>query len=186
MVSHVSNKVIGFSGISLGYAEAGVQSDRIYNNTIIGGNTTGSAIFIPTNGGGKETDTVIIKNNIIVQDSGSRSYMSFCGMSTYTYKDIDYNNYWSHNPSDYAYMVDSTSHGITWTAWKAKGFDAHSDTGRVTFQNIWGTNATDYRLSSGSAGIDDGTDLSAYFTTDILGTVRPRNAIWDKGAFEFY
>jgi hypothetical protein len=64
------------------------------------------------------------------------------------------------------------------------GYDAHSNIGSVNFVNPWGANITDYLLDAGSAGINTGTNLSTYFTTDILGTTRPQGTTWDRGAFE--
>ena len=168
-----------YAGITMyRYDDTKHLSARIFNNTFVGGMPAVNSMDLYT------MDTVIVKNNIVVNDSGARNYIKFRGMSTYTYKDIDYNHYWSHNLSGDPYVTDSLNHGVDWGTWQGKGYDTHSDTGTVSFANIWGTDASDYMLSSGSAGIDAGTDLSAYFTTDILGTARPRGAGWDKGALE--
>jgi hypothetical protein len=43
-----------------------------------------------------------------------------------------------------------------------------------------------YALSSLSPAINTGTDLSAYFTTDIIGTIRPQGGAWDIGAYEYF
>jgi hypothetical protein len=40
-------------------------------------------------------------------------------------------------------------------------------------------------LAAGSGPIDIGLDLSSYFTTDILGTLRPQGLAWDIGAYEY-
>ena len=52
------------------------------------------------------------------------------------------------------------------------------------FQDIWADSINAYKLVEGSAGIDEGTDLSAYFTTDINGVTRPVGAGWNLGAVE--
>ena len=156
-------------------------SARIYNNTIVTNMTPAGAItFISA------LDTVIIKNNIVVHDSGAREYLGFSGASinSTTYKDIDYNHYWSHNPSGGdPYIKDSTNHSVSWNTWKGWGYDAHSDTGVVSFANLLGTNVTDYEPTAGSNCIDTGTPISI-FDTDIEGTLRPQRSAWDKGAFE--
>ncbi|MCE9586679.1 hypothetical protein K8R04_05230, partial [Candidatus Uhrbacteria bacterium] len=43
----------------------------------------------------------------------------------------------------------------------------------------------DFRLRPGSALIDAGANLSADFTTDIVGRTRPASGPWDIGAFEY-
>jgi len=57
---------------------------------------------------------------------------------------------------------------------------AHNTT---QFTNVTG-GSENYLLPSGSALIDAGTDLSATFTNDIDGTVRPQNSVYDVGADE--
>jgi hypothetical protein len=100
------------------------------------------------------------------------------------YAKIDYNHYWSKNPSDEPYIVIATSNPQPrWGTWQAMGYDTHSDTGIVHFANMWGTNAMDYEPTAGSNCIDTGTPISI-FDTDIEGTLRPQGASWDKGAFE--
>jgi hypothetical protein len=43
----------------------------------------------------------------------------------------------------------------------------------------------DFKLKTGSPGIDTGTSLSPIFNQDIIGTVRPQGAAWDRGAYEY-
>jgi hypothetical protein len=43
----------------------------------------------------------------------------------------------------------------------------------------------DYHLTTSSSAVRRGVDLSAYFTTDIDGSARPRGSAWSIGAFEF-
>jgi len=45
--------------------------------------------------------------------------------------------------------------------------------------------ACDFSLQAGSVLIDNGVDLSAYFTTDYAGTSRPQGIAWDIGAYEY-
>ena len=45
--------------------------------------------------------------------------------------------------------------------------------------------STDLHLNAGSNGIDDGIDMSPYFTTDFDGISRPQGSAWDIGAYEY-
>jgi hypothetical protein len=156
-------------------------SARIFNNTIVVNTYHGIATWFDN------LDTLIFKNNLALCDSvGASALYTHSGLGYITYKDIDYNQYYLNGRS---IKIDTASGGgsATWAQWKAldgNKYDQHSDTGNtVTFAKLWGTNPTDYKLVSGSAGINQGTDLSAYFTTDILGTSRPQGTAWDMGAF---
>ena len=45
--------------------------------------------------------------------------------------------------------------------------------------------AGDFKLQSGSPGIDQGANLSTLFTTDMAGVTRPQNGAFDIGAYEY-
>ena len=154
-------------------------SARIFNNTIVTGRLTTNSMIVGV------MDTMVIKNNIIVHDSGTTAYINFDDIydARTIYKDIDYNHYWSNNAVA-ANMVDVVSHAVSWGDWQALGYDTHSDTSTISFVSIWDSTALAYKLMTGSDGIDHGTDLSAFFTTDILGVTRPKGEAWDKGALE--
>src|ERR1035437_10152183 len=176
-VSHESQPIIIQSDVGTSH-----QSLRVFNNTIVLGNSTTARFLMVGN-----IDTLIAKNNIVCADSGIQfMYGLYDDASDYNnipYKDIDYNQLWARGG------IGTKMYGGGYTynfgGWKALGYDAHSDTGMVSFVNKWGTNATDYKLVTGSKGIDRATDLSTYFTTDILGTTRPIGAAWEMGAFQF-
>lgn len=57
-----------------------------------------------------------------------------------------------------------------------------SVTGSPSFTNA---GSGDFSLQSGSTARDAGSDLSATLTTDIIGTTRPQNGIFDIGAYEY-
>ena len=73
---------------------------------------------------------------------------------------------------------------ILFPEWQSLGYDTQSSVDSVYFANSWGGDISDWGLSSDSPGVDDGVDLSEYFTTDILGVERPKGAAWDIGALE--
>ena len=153
------------------------QSLRVFNNTIVLGNSTTARFLMCGN-----IDTLIAKNNIISADSGIQfMYGLYDDASDYNnipYKDIDYNQLWARNG------IGTKMYGGGYTynfgGWKALGYDAHSDTSLVTVANMWGGNILDYKLTN---NIYEGTDLHSFFTTDILGRNRPQGG-WHKGALE--
>ena len=165
------------------------QSLRVFNNTIVLGNSTTARFLMCGN-----IDTLIAKNNIVVADSGIQfMYGLYTDASNYnniTYKDIDYNQLWARNGIG-TKMYGGGAFYYTFGAWKtylqsigAVGYDANSDTSSVSFVNKWGTNATDYKLVNGSTGVNTGVDLSNIIpATDILGRNRPQGG-WHKGALE--
>jgi hypothetical protein len=153
---------------------------QIYNNTLI---AKSHYPFFASN-----LDTLIFENNICIIDA-PKSGISVMGLGGgglglygLGYKVFDYNQYFQRGQ---AIRIDTGAYYHTiWAQWKALGYDAHSDTGIVNFANIWGTDASYYKLATGSTDIDGGTDLSAYFTIDIVGTTRPLSTKWDRGALQ--
>jgi hypothetical protein len=139
-------------------------SAQIYNNTII----SKSHYTLET----VNLDTLIFKNNICVIDSGSSSISviglgtSGLGLSGLGYKSFDYNQYFQRgNPI----RIDTGAfYHTTWAQWKVLGYDAHSDTGIVNFVNIWGTNATDYKLKSSTTPVE----LTSFSGVFINNSVR--------------
>ena len=153
-------------------------SARIFNNTIV----TGDNPAVPMSIG--DLDTVIIKNNIIVNDSGAVQFLKFKNIkvANIPYKDIDYNHYWSRGKSSNSYIQDSNT-CIYWSSWQLLGYDTHSDTNSVSFSNIWGAHISDYKPSVKSNCVNTGIPISL-FNCDIEGTLRPQGSGWDKGALE--
>ena len=176
------------TGITIQYIYGGGGSPhhtaRIYNNTII---TKG--IFLAM----YDTDTLMIKNNILINASNSSSQICI-GLDSLSFSEtpvlqVDYNHYWRWMGTN-SHFISARSGGGTYysafTDWKASNggiYDQHSDTGSVSFVNLWGTNAMDYKLTIGSMGIDQGTNLSSIFTNTYDGITR--SGTWDMGAFEF-
>ena len=157
------------------------QSLRVFNNTIVLGNSSTAIPFFLGH-----IDTLEIKNNIVVADSGVKFMYGFYGsgdnLGLIPSKSITNNRLWARGGIGNKMYSEAS---LNWGAWKSLGYDAQSDTGMVSFVNKWGTNATDYKLVTGSKGIGGAIDLSTYFTTDILGAKRPIGAAWDMGAFQY-
>ena len=140
--------------------EAGV-SVRVLNNTMIGGHNNST----PFDWSGL-IDTLIIKNNIIINDGGFDFGMQ-CHIGKFNdikYLNIDYNHYYKSGGSFVEFWDNPTV--ISWSNWQSLGRDVHSEIGAVSFANIWGTNIRDYKLTSGSDCINKGIPISL-FKTDI-------------------
>jgi len=144
---------------------------KIYNNTIKGAGTTsggGNAAYL---GSAFSAD---LQNNI------------FTNCYTGIYKPngaaptTDYNLFYN-----LGYIGWMSSGATTLASWRTQlggcsdtGNDCSSITDEPTFVSI-----SDFSLQSNSPAINAGTDLSEYFTTDILGN--PRSGVWDIGAYEY-
>lgn len=152
----------------------GTAAAKIYNNTIKGAGITNiggmGAYFASRDIGNWTAD---IKNNII-----TNCYIGISsGAITLT---SDYNDF---------YRLGNVGYLSAWkqtvTAWQIAlggcpndGNDCHSITSDPKF-----VSSSDFRLQSDSPVINGGTDLSEYFTTDILGNTR--TGVRDIGAYEY-
>jgi hypothetical protein len=146
-------------------------SARVYNNTFINGTTGGYGTWF------RYLDSLIFKNNIVIDDNaGSSVLYTQSGLGNITYKDIDYNQYYINGKTT---RIDTASSGtVSWAQWQSLGYDTHGSNTTASFVNIYGSNITDYQLTSTSTG----TNLSSTFNTDITGNIRP--STWSKGAVE--
>ena len=174
-------------------ANGGHNSVRIFNNTFVLYTHKTIDWAIPMVVLHRGIDTAIVENNIIKETGTSHIgaiplYYGTHDYSEITYLVSDYNqfDYGKFNRNMFTLRLVwsyDVSHQYTWSQWQTLGFDTHSDTGNVSLVNIWGTNISDYKLTSGSICIDKGTPL-LIFNTDIEGRFRPQGRAWDKGAFE--
>ena len=171
------------TGINIGQSSDAPMSSystscRIFNNTII---TKGFG-----SGGGITAfnhDTLEIKNNLVVSDTTLQFFYNLDDASHFSSRigDIDYNYYGVYG-SPTSFGFDNANYR-TWDAWNTLGHDTNGDTTQttnITFTDKYDTNAVSYYTTSGR---DLGTDLSTYFTVDILGN--PRSGTWDIGALEY-
>ncbi len=121
---------------------------------------------------------ITLKNNIIMNvRAGAGSYDNISNVIISSSNNIFYN------------ITSGTSGGMfgeldganwfNWSEWRSLGFDVNS----------WYVNPlleTNYHLQSNSPAINNGTDLSAFFTTDFNGISRPQGSAWDIGAYEYH
>ncbi len=147
-------------------------SVRLFNNTILNGSQKASCLLF------SNLDTLIIQNNIIINDVSASKEILIINPATIHYLQSDYNHWYSRNRAwnDWTESVD-----LLWTTWQGMGFDQHSLNGPVILANPYDTNSIEgYKVISGNT---KGMDLSQYFTTDILGNSR-LPGYWYIGALQ--
>ncbi len=115
-----------------------------------------------------------IKNNIFISTNG---HCLLIPNSVTPVTKIDYNCLYTGGlqPAEISGVG-----GRTWAQWQAAGYDANGINVDPDYDS-----ADEYRLKITSDCIDAGADLSAYFTIDRDGTLRPVGA-WDIGAYEYH
>jgi hypothetical protein len=196
----VTNNVIsGVVGYGIVLYGGGVCHETIANNTVFNNSQGGIRVenvgaksgYWDECGNGASTDYNTVVNNISVNNGTGRAY----GGSYYTGQGygidssapiVGTHNVYSNNLL-YGNAPGQYSLGSGETAINAKtGTDT---TVFVSFQvdSYWapapGYNYQNYALRSGSPAIDSGSASAP--PIDINGGVRPYNALWDIGAFEF-
>jgi hypothetical protein len=166
----------GWNGLDLG-SDAGTTSiTRFYilNNTFVDMTVRGIRGFNITNTSATITDFMVANN--IMYNSGSGGMETFliiataeqCAAMTFD------NN-----------LVNAGAHGYTTFQCNYSNVtQAHGQTGAPSFVAYTEYSMTsDLRLAAGdTAARGHGANLSAFFTTDILGTTR---SVWDIGAYEY-
>jgi len=139
-----------------------------YNNLVY--NNTGPGIF----SGFGATD-VAIENNTIVGNGGQ-------GIAVSTVSNVLIrNNILTGNSLGHFINWGSASITITNNLCDSAGAGC-SVVGSPIFANA---GAKDYRLQSGSPGVNSALTLTDIPATDMIGTPRPQGAAWDLGAYEF-
>ncbi len=141
------------------------DNNKFLNNIIIGFHTAG--IY------NSYGDTLIANNSIFKCEQGIRTssggnpliYNNICLEKTGS---VDFNI--AYGVEDYNISSDASVLG------------AHSLTNKSYTDVFTDADNGDLTLKSGSPAIGAGTDLSAYFTIDIIGTTR---STWDIGAFAY-
>lgn len=168
----MNNYIKGHFGSTLFVSEktGGTVDVVAYNNTAISTNTTPCKIHI-TNG-------VIngFRNNVCYNATGSSdTCLSIPDKAVVTPANIGNNLY--HDDAGGTSRVYMNGSYYGWSAWQATGSDIHG----LNTDPVLNPDGTPM---SNSPVIDNGEDLSHYFTTDVTGTPRPQGSAWDIGAFE--
>ena len=138
----------------------------IWNNTIIGGRRSVNIDNSPN---------VQIKNNIIQPAAGG--YGVFVMNTTLAGANVDNNLIWAPN----GYIAYTSGSTLTWSQWRALGYDSHSINADPQFTNAAAGN---YTVSATSPAIDHGATIAAV-TNDFSGAPRPSGAAYDIGASEW-
>jgi len=149
----------------------------VYNNTIVGAGNGVGIWFYQGNGSG--ATTYIAKNNIITGVATAISQF-LNGSATLV---SDFNNV-SGLQAGEEFNTSSTSSSAfkTLSQWNALGFDTHSTTVTPLFV---ASGSGNYQLAlTDMAAVDNGADLSAFFTVDKNGVSRPQGPSWDIGCYE--
>ena len=144
---------------------------RIYSNTFVGGGTS-----IQLGGVANISQLIDVQNNL-GSSNGASSFIAMYNLGNTTLH-ADYNLAYNYSPTlTYSYSTDGSGNFKTFSQWQQLGFDGNG----TNTSPMLNTNAS---LLNGSAAIDRGADLSAYFRTDFVGNPRPQGNAWDIGAFE--
>ncbi len=189
------NGVGGAAGINL----ASVIQSRIFNNLLYDNHSTGIAGwddgFDPAFG----THDNTFYNNTVIQASDGRSVLSFLDGS---FNNTVKNNILIHpgtkasisvDPgsesglsSDYNVIIDRFEYNdtfITFSAWVARGHDAHSTISTAAAVCFDPTNHN-YHPKSGGPAVDHGTTI-ATVTNDLDAKKRPQGTAYEIGSYEF-
>lgn len=173
--SYYNNVIIGNSlnaNEMFQVLSVGIGALRIYNNTIVTQHpTAGKGIHFNSNG--NQADIAEIKNNIMVSPNGLLMVLEL-GLDA---GKADNNLLYTGGVN----VVQLPGGQLkSWAQWQALGQDTHGVNALALYD------ATDeYRINNvASPCIGAGADLSAYFTTDRDGNLRPAGQ-WDIGAYEY-
>lgn len=146
----------------------GADGARVMNNTFISNNSSTAIGFGGWAGGEKIAS---ITNNLFY-GYGFGYYSAYANVIL----EADYNIWY---PASTLFDFAAT-YGDSFATWQSVGgFDAHGTQSQPTLDGSYIPTVAD------TVARDHGVSLSAYFTTDKLGTTRPQGSAWDIGALEY-
>jgi hypothetical protein len=146
------------------------SSPLLYNNTIVGSTSGGNGMYLR----GDNTHTYDIRNNIFTLLTAG-IYAPDDG----TVLTSDYNLYYSN--TNLAYLASGYTTLADWRTALGGCPGSDNECSSVAADPLF-ISTSDFRLQSGSPAKWTGTNLSATFTTDILGLGR---GFWDIGAYSY-
>jgi hypothetical protein len=169
-----NNVMLGCSAASnLMMKDATSGAVYILNNTMIAQNPTGKALLLMYP---DEDQIGLIQNNILYSQNEIPLY---CNQHLALTGKINNNCLYRVTGTDISYLNGTTR---TWAQHQAAGYD----TAGVNADPKFVTEFTKLHLQASSPcrfGVTPGADLSAYFTTDKDGVLRPAGQ-WDIGAYQ--
>ena len=160
------------SGISMYQIDGGIcsRNNTVYHNTIVVAADGRWAINIPNSGctGNQLIANILYSNHsyrgaINIVDGARSGFAS------------------NYNVLEGVFSTNGGDSILTFTQWKALGYDANSKVSTPTA--LFVNPSSDFHLKSGSPAINIGTTLASV-KTDFDGRVRPQGASSDAGAFE--
>ena len=161
------------------------QVVNIFNNSFVV--TYNSAISIE--GPGWNGLTAQVKNNAFydTQTGSGNNFLIYISTTNSLLGVLfDYNIYKSFNTGSKYIYYNGGEHDVASINASSKKWETNGISSDPLYVNLGSASAplsADLRLQSSSPAIDEGLDLSAYFTTDKAGNAR--GATWDLGAYEY-
>jgi hypothetical protein len=161
-------------GLIFVYLHSGINTSTVFvcNNTFFG-EASASDFY---SGFGSNLTTYVVENN----EFYSNHWSIVCYMDTDCTFVSDYNNVYT--PNNLASLSASQTGSVwekTFAQWQTVyGYDLHGST------NAPSLDANSVPTLSDSVARGQGTNLSAFFTTDFYGNTRPATGPWTIGAFE--
>ncbi|HJW28325.1 MAG TPA: right-handed parallel beta-helix repeat-containing protein [Saprospiraceae bacterium] len=192
------NGVGGGAGINLD----GVQGAFIYNNLLYNNHASGIALF-QLDGNAPSINAKVIHNTIINSSDARWSVLIVNGATgAQVYNNILINQHpWKGSialdpdaipgfNSDYNVLVNSLSNNgdgnhITFAAWQALGYDAHSMLAAPLADIFVAPGSGDYHLLNNAQAVNTGNSNFAFgVNVDLDGVTRPQGSQNDIGAYE--
>lgn len=169
---------------SIGGSVNSSQTVRVYNNTFV---NCPQIVF--SNQYGMPNRQWHVANNLFLKTNTTASNSIWVSQSNDAMTDLDHNVYW--NPlvteaANKAWILNPGGSYLTLANVRFRGWETNGVYDDPLLTNTTGVPSTmNLRPLAGSALINAGKNLSAYFTTDKDGNARPAVGAWTVGAYEY-